>query len=189
MKKILIVDDTKNIRLMLSKYFETEQCDVICAENGKQALELLLSQQFDLVLLDIKMPEMSGTEVLRRIREQGIQTPVMIMTAYGTIKNAVETTNLGAVAYLQKPFTVDKMNKLLNELNLPQSDADMDLLQQAEQWIQDGQTERAIARLKELLSKDSLNERIYGLLSLAYEQIGDLDISQKYRRLAEALQV
>lgn len=116
MKTVLIVDDTKNIRTLLTTCLEINGYNTLTAKNGEEALEFLKIKSIDLVFLDIKMPELSGTEVLRRIRNMGITIPVVIMTAFATVKNAVECTKLGAVAYLQKPFTADKVSSLLTEL-------------------------------------------------------------------------
>lgn len=116
MKKVLVVDDTKNIKMLLCKCLEIEGYDVDSASDGKEALELFSRNKYDLAFLDIKLPEVRGTEVLRRIREQGIDTPVIIITAYATVKNAVECTKMGAVAYVQKPFTADKIKSVLGEV-------------------------------------------------------------------------
>ena len=115
-KKVLVVDDTKNIRTLLTTCLEIEGYQVLTANDGKQALEMLAGERFALVFLDIKLPEFSGTEVLRKMREHGDHTPVIIMTAFATVKNAVECTKLGAVAYLQKPFTADKVRHVLQEI-------------------------------------------------------------------------
>lgn len=117
-KKALIVDDTKNIRVLLTTCLELEGFDVLSAANGKDALEIFDRETIDLAFIDIKMPGISGTEVLRTIREKKIGTPVIIMTAFATIKNAVECTRMGAVEYLQKPFTATKIKHLLEELGL-----------------------------------------------------------------------
>src|SRR4051794_15765703 len=99
MKKILVVDDTKNIRTLLTTCLEVEGYQVLTAIDGRQALEMIRQDSYDLIFLDIKLPEFSGTEVLRRIQESKIHTPVIIMTAFGTVKNAVDCTKLGAIAY------------------------------------------------------------------------------------------
>lgn len=72
-------------------------------------------ETFDLAFLDIKMPHFSGTEVLKQIRQNGINTPIIIITAYATVKNAVACTQMGAVGYLQKPFTSEKVRNVLRE--------------------------------------------------------------------------
>ena len=118
MKTALIIDDTKNIRLLLTKCLELEGYGVTCAADGQEGFDALQDKDFDLVFLDIKLPEISGTEVLRRMRKMNKTSPVIIMTAYPTIKNAVECTKLGAVAYLQKPFTTDRLHSLLADLKL-----------------------------------------------------------------------
>ena len=116
MKTILIVDDTKNIRLLLSKTLENEGYTVFQAKNAIEALTLVKTSNFDLAFIDIKMPNISGTMLLEQIRDEGFEFPVIIMTAFGTIKNAITTTNLGAKAYLQKPFTGTTIKKTLDEL-------------------------------------------------------------------------
>ncbi|WP_297437767.1 response regulator [uncultured Clostridium sp.] len=116
MKTILIVDDTKNIRLLLSKTLANEGYSVYQAKNAIEALSLIKTINFDLAFIDIKMPNISGTALLEQIRQEGFDFPVIIMTAFGTIKNAITTTNLGAKAYLQKPFTGNTIRKTLDEL-------------------------------------------------------------------------
>jgi len=150
MKKILVVDDTKNIRLMLSKCLELEGYEVKTAIDGKEALELIASLSFDLIFLDIKLPEIRGTEVLKRIREMGVGTPVIIITAYATIKNAIECTNMGAVAYLQKPFTAEKIKSVLSAMSpVNASSKVLGYLKQSEELIRKGKLSEASALLKE----------------------------------------
>jgi len=116
MKKVLVVDDTKNIRVLLTTCLEMEGFEVLSVDNGEKALEIFKNEKIDLAFLDIKMHGISGTEVLRTIREWGIGTPIIIMTAFATIKNAVECTKLGAVEYLQKPFTAQKIKNLIQTI-------------------------------------------------------------------------
>ena len=116
MKKVLVVDDTKNIRTLLGIYLKLNDFEVLMATNGHEALSIIDTEPVDLIFLDIKMPEISGTEVLKRIRAKGITTPVVIMTAFATVKNAVDCTKLGALTYLQKPFTTDKIKTIIDEM-------------------------------------------------------------------------
>lgn len=189
MKKVLIADDTKNIRLMLQKFFEIEGYQVTLSDNGADTLDILHQESFDLIMLDIKMPEMSGTEVLRRIRRAGIKTPVIVMTAYGTIKNAVETTNLGAVCYLQKPFTIDKMQKILAQLN---EDNVLSALEEQlaaiKFMIAGSQYREASDKLKILLKEYSLNPEIYHLLSVSSYALENFEEAKQYEALSKALQ-
>ncbi|NKF07977.1 response regulator [Clostridium gasigenes] len=116
MKTALVVDDTKNIRLLLSKCLENENYIVHAASNATEALELVSKHNFDIAFIDIKMPNISGTALLELLRSKGHTFPVIIMTAFGTIRNAVTTTQLGAKAYLQKPFTALTIRKTLLEV-------------------------------------------------------------------------
>ena len=115
--KVLVVDDTKNIRMLLTTCLELYGYSVVTAVDGLDALKVINIESPDLIFLDIKLPEISGTEVLRRIRSAGIITPVVIMTAFATVRNAIECTKLGAVAYLQKPFTAVKVKTVISELS------------------------------------------------------------------------
>lgn len=116
MKTALVVDDTKNIRLLLSKSLESDGFIVHSANNATEALNLVKEFDFDIAFIDIKMPNVSGTALLQMLRDEGYEFPVVIMTAFGTIKNAVTTTQLGAKAYLQKPFTSNTIRKTLSEV-------------------------------------------------------------------------
>ena len=116
MKTALIVDDTKNIRILLSHCLKDSGFEVHCASNGNEALELISNVNFDIAFIDIKMPVMSGTALLEQIRKDGYEFNIVIMTAFATIKNAVTTTKLGAIAYLQKPFTANTIHKILAEI-------------------------------------------------------------------------
>jgi DNA-binding NtrC family response regulator len=101
-KKILIVDDESEMRVALETTLKREDYQLVCAEDGKQALEQFEHQEFDLVLTDVRMPRLSGLELLRAVKERSPKTPVVMMTAYGTIDNAVEAMKEGAFDYLIK---------------------------------------------------------------------------------------
>jgi two-component system response regulator (stage 0 sporulation protein F) len=86
MKKILVADDEMSIRLLYSEELKEEGYDVVTAANGKEALEIVGREPLDLVILDIKMPEMSGIEVLRQIKEKFPDLPVLLSSAYSEYK-------------------------------------------------------------------------------------------------------
>lgn len=194
MKRVLIVDDTKNIRILLTKCLELEGYSVMTAQDGQEALELFKHDKFDLAFLDIKMPQLSGTEVLKKIREQGITTPVIIITAYATIKNAVECTQMGAVAYLQKPFTSDKVRSVLNELCLMQcnnvecnNNKQKDYMTGIENHLEKREYSKAIQLLKTAIADDPTSADIYLLFSKAYEGMGDMKNAEKSRSIYNIL--
>lgn len=192
MKKILVVDDTKNIRILLTKCLELEGFTVLTATDGLEALELFKHEKFDLAFLDIKMPHFSGTEVLKRIREQGVTIPVIIITAYATIKNAVECTQMGAVAYLQKPFTAEKVRSVLNEIcvmpsKVAKNDIKENQFKQIEKLLDTGDFEKAIELLKLAISAEPTDSNIYCLFSRAYQGIGDIQNTEKFKKIYEIL--
>lgn len=187
MPRILVADDTKNIRMMITTFFEIQGDEVIEATNGKEAMDIFQNQQFDIAFLDIKMPEISGTEVLRRIRAKGINTPVVIMTAFATVKNAVECTKLGAVAYLQKPFTTDRLKTTLNEFtSLKCENNDIKgLVNQAKEELSHGNLEDSLKDLKYILSKDPNNGEVYFLLAKVYEGYGLIEESNRFKEVSK----
>jgi DNA-binding NtrC family response regulator len=109
---ILIVDDEKNIRLTMSVALESLSIPVQTAVNGEEALQKLHEGQFSLVFLDLRMPGMDGMDVLRRIRDDWPSLRVIIVTAHGTIDSAVEAMKLGAVDFIQKPFSPAEIRNL-----------------------------------------------------------------------------
>lgn len=190
MRKVLVVDDTKNIRMLLTTCLELNGFEVITANNGKQAIEIFKSTTLDLAFLDIKLPEMSGTEVLRRIRELNISIPIVIMTAFATVKNAVECTKLGAVAYLQKPFTSDKVKTVLAQISeyindSSSSDNIQGQLVHAEALINSENLNEAYDLLKELLALDPALSKTYELIASVYQKKGDLISAEKFLKAAE----
>jgi two-component system OmpR family response regulator len=186
---VLVVDDTKNIRLLLTQCLEFEGYTVTTAGNGTEALEILSHQSFDLIFLDVRMPELSGTEVLRQMRQMGIHSPVVMITAFGTVKNAVECTQLGAVAYLQKPFTENKVKQVLEEvLHFKPERSNLDnILSLAEEQIKSSRFADAELLLKNSLSAFFLEPRIYLLLSEAYSGLGETEEAEKCQQLALTL--
>lgn len=182
MKKVLIIDDTKNIRLLLTKTLELEGYQVFTATNGREGLEMLQTGAFDLAFLDIKLPEISGTEVLRRVRAAGIMTPIIIITAYPTVKNAVECTQLGAITYLQKPFTADRLKVVLKQLNLSadsQAESALSPLEKAQQLLETGNAKEALPLLQEQLAKSPTNSKVYAMLAEAYRLNGDTATAER----------
>ncbi|MFQ5429037.1 MAG: sigma-54-dependent transcriptional regulator [Phycisphaerae bacterium] len=107
--RILIIEDEKLIRWSLRQQFQDEGYLVEDTETGGEGLAKLEQAIFDLVMLDYKLPDMTGLEVLRRIREQDEDIVVLIMTAYSNVEDAVEAMRLGAYDYVSKPFKIDQL--------------------------------------------------------------------------------
>jgi two-component system, NtrC family, response regulator AlgB len=113
MAKLLIVDDEKNIRESLTSFLGGCGHQVVDAESAREGLALLSDGEFDLVLSDWRMAEMNGLELLKAIKEQYPDIVVILMTAYGTIDNAVAAMKAGAYDYLTKPFSVDQIQHVV----------------------------------------------------------------------------
>lgn len=189
MKKALVIDDTKGIRLLLTECLELYGYKVFPVSSGQEALDVLNKESIDLAFIDIRMPEISGTEVLRRIREQGLNMPVVIMTAFATVKNAIDCTRLGAVAYLQKPFTAEKVKSVLKEIfeNEPADDAKKEPLKYSLDLITEGNINKALQTLKKCLTDDLINPEIYYQLGLVYMSQGDDKTSKKLFEISRIL--
>jgi two-component system response regulator HydG len=108
-KTILVVDDEQSHRLMLRAHLEGEGFQIVEASDGHEAVDRVNERSFDLVLMDIRMPTMDGIEALKLIKEATAATPVIMMTAYGSINSAVEALKAGAADYLTKPLDMDEL--------------------------------------------------------------------------------
>ncbi|MBW2147731.1 MAG: sigma-54-dependent Fis family transcriptional regulator [Deltaproteobacteria bacterium] len=108
-KPILVADDEESIRLMLRANLESEGYQVEEAVNGKEAVEAVKASWFNAVLLDIRMPDMGGIEALKSIHADHPTIPVIMMTAYGSIPQAVECLQIGASDYLTKPLDIEEL--------------------------------------------------------------------------------
>ncbi|MEA2022502.1 MAG: response regulator, partial [Candidatus Caldatribacteriota bacterium] len=113
MRKILVIDDEQNIRKMLIRVLSPEGFIVKEADNGLEALKRLQKESYSLVLLDLKMPGLNGIETLKKIRENDLNLPVIMMSAYGSIHEAVEAMKLGALDYLIKPFDIEELKIMI----------------------------------------------------------------------------
>jgi DNA-binding NtrC family response regulator len=110
---ILIVDDEESVRDSLFNWFIEDGFRVECAENARRALTMLESDQFDIILADIKMPGMDGLEMLRRIKAIKNDSIVIVMTAFATVDTAVKALKDGAYDYVTKPFDPDDLTHLI----------------------------------------------------------------------------
>lgn len=112
--KILIVDDEKNMRWALSKALKKEY-EVYVAENGLEAIEQYNKVHPDIILLDIRMPKLNGIEVLKRIKETDALIPIIMITAHGDVKSAIEAMRIGALDYISKPFDIDELKIIIEK--------------------------------------------------------------------------
>ncbi len=114
-KQILVVDDEPNLRRVLSALLVRDDYDVHTAEDGEQALAVLAEHHIDMVVTDLRMPKLDGMELLRRVRAMDEELPVVIITAHGTVDNAVEALKTGAFDYITKPFDQTEVRTIVKK--------------------------------------------------------------------------
>jgi len=127
-QQALIVDDETVVRNGISRALQKKGMDTKLAASGQEALDLLDSQPFDLVLLDIRMPDMDGISVLNQIHTKHPEIDVIMVTGYPTIDSAVHSVKLGALDYLVKPFRLDDLEAALNKTGRPHNTADKQVI-------------------------------------------------------------
>ena len=114
-QRIIVVDDEDLLREFLVDLFEREGYTVRSTTNPREALRMVDEEGFDLLVTDIKMPEMDGLELLRRVRASHPDLPVVMMTGYGSADNAIQALNLGAFNFVRKPFAVEEILKVVRK--------------------------------------------------------------------------
>ncbi|MDQ1558011.1 MAG: two-component system, NtrC family, response regulator PilR [Pyrinomonadaceae bacterium] len=156
MANILIVDDEQGMRQLLSLVFGRAGHQVRAAENGRRAVEMLREAAADLIVSDVRMPDMGGIELLRAARELSPDIAVVMMTAFATVETAREAFKLGADDFIQKPFDVDEL-KLIVEKALE--------LRQLKQEIQDWRkTQSDRGRLDQIIGRSPRMQAVYQMI-------------------------
>lgn len=208
--RVLIVDDEKNIRLTLTKALEKLGIEIEAAVSGEEALGRLASGGLSLILLDLKLPGIDGIEVLKRMRAKKDMTKVIIITAHGTVDNAVEALKLGAVDFIQKPFVSEEMrgivahalkrqggflrpsaqlpvSETIEDMRASIPDADRtyeDCIQQAKAAIEVMDFEEAKSWAERSVALETSRPEAYNLLGALMELSRDMLQAQKYYRAA-----
>ena len=153
-ESILLVEDEVNARKGLTQFLQGLDYDVMTAANGKEALELFKKEKPDLVISDIRMPEMDGVTLLESIKNEAPQAKVILLTAYGSVEDAVKAMKKGAFYYLTKPINLEELEFLVkkafssHQLEEENKELKQELLR--ERYDQ-GQIIAQSARMKELL--------------------------------------
>ena len=119
--RILVADDDTQMQLAIKASLSRAGYEVTIAANGRQALKLLEEKEFEAVISDQRMPEMTGQELLAAIQERGIDAPFIMITAYGTITQAVEAMQQGAADFIAKPFSAEDLQRVVERVLSPES--------------------------------------------------------------------
>ena len=140
--RILIVDDDESIGKVLATILEDEGYTVDIAENGEKAIKKSEEEFYNLALIDIRLPDMEGIELLTRMKDTTPKMRKIIITGYPSIQNAIEAVNRGADAYIVKPFDMDKVLATIKE--------QLKLQEEEKRYSQEKVTEYIQTRIREL---------------------------------------
>ena len=186
--KIFIVDDERTTRLTFRLTLKTDAYEVQEAASADEAMVSLKSEKYDLVILDLRLGEGSGLDVLAAMRERGIQTPTLMITAYGSIRNAVRAMKLGAIDFLEKPVEPAALRQLVIKIVkryqvLPSGPVELgsleDFLREAKRLINLQGFELAERTVTEALKIDDRSPDAHNLQGVLREIAGDYDAARK----------
>lgn len=197
--KILVVEDEKKIARVLSLELEYEGYEVTVQDTGMKGLQALEEESFDLVLLDVMLPELSGLEVLRRVRKTNTATPIILITARGSVPDKVSGLDLGANDYITKPFDIEELlariraqlrfnHNAQEEKDIELSIADLTVNEKTREIQRGGQTLELTPReydllvhllkhQQQVLTRDQLLTAVWG-----FDYFGDTNVVDVYIR-------
>ncbi|MGN7944173.1 response regulator transcription factor [Bacillus sp. 22446] len=197
--KILVVEDEKKIARVLSLELEYEGYEVTVQDTGMKGLQALEEESFDLVLLDVMLPELSGLEVLRRVRKTNTATPIILITARGSVPDKVSGLDLGANDYITKPFDIEELlariraqlrfnHNAQEEKEIELSIADLTVNEKTREIQRDDQTLELTPReydllvhllkhQQQVLTRDQLLTAVWG-----FDYFGDTNVVDVYIR-------
>lgn len=192
-QRVLIVDDEKNIRLTVTHALEPIGYEVSTAVTAEDALSQLEERPFDAVLLDLKLPGMDGLELLRELSCSRPDIPVVVISAHGTVEAAVEATRLGALDFIQKPFTPNEIRDAVRRAidsrgDTPESDSDYEKrLQMARRCAMSRHPEAAMEHVRRAIGMDPSRPEAFNLLGELHETAGEHDEAVVNYRIAQDL--
>jgi len=134
--RILVVDDDANTRETLSMIFKRKGYNVDAAKNGQEAIQKSRTGFFNLALLDIKLPDMEGTELLTKMHNNTPQMKKIMITGYASLENAIKSLNLGANAYIMKPVNPEELLKIVKEKLKEQEEAEKMTEEKVSDWLE-----------------------------------------------------
>ena len=114
--KILLIDDDEWIRDSLTLFFESEECNLLALETAEEGLKILNNENYDIIIVDYKLPDMDGLEFFRRIQESHPNAYKILITAYGSKELLSQTKEMGIHDFIEKPFTSETIEKSLSRL-------------------------------------------------------------------------
>ena len=190
--KILVVDDDKNIRRTVTMALESLDYFVHTAFDGKDAMLQLTGDKYDLIITDLKMPGMNGMELLQQAIAKYPEIKIVLISAHGTVDNAVEAMKLGAVDFLQKPFTPKELRNLVHHVLHAEESGESETeykssLQAAKNFARKRDFDNAIAQSKKAIGFDPSQPEAFDFLGQVQETLGDRDSAIKNYRVTISL--
>ena len=185
--KIFLVDDERTIRLTFRLALETEGYEVQEAASADEALMAFRAERYDLVVLDLRIGADNGLEVLAEMRRLGIQTPTLMITAYGSIRNAVRAMQLGAIDFLEKPIDPVALRQLVADIvgrHQPRPShvalgSFEDCVREAKRLINLQRFDLASEKINAALMLDGVSPEAHNLRGILHEINGDYDAARK----------
>ena len=166
-KKVLAIDDERIVLDSIRKILDGEDFTVEVFINGRQGLASAIQDDYDLVLTDLRMPDIGGMRILRDVKRIKPAMPVVMITGFGTVKSAVQAMKLGAAEYLEKPFSPDQLLKSVNKA--------LDIAATREPEEQALVHKEEVLRVLEQAATDT--ELVYNLLHYGSEALEDYDLT------------
>lgn len=146
---ILVIDDEKNVRFTVIHALQNEGYSVDSAASGVDGLQKASSTEYDLLLVDLRMPGMTGVEMLRELRRQHSELPAVIITAYGIPQQLVEAAELGAIDCVRKPFSIQTIRNIVRDVIRTATLSDSFVPESANDYLLKGRHEMMQGRLEE----------------------------------------
>lgn len=192
-RRVLVVDDEANVRLSLLAMLEPMGVEAEAVGRGRDALARIEEEAFDLILLDLKMPGMSGMEVLRELTARAPDVPVIIVTAHGDVETAVEAIQTGAANFIEKPFSLGQIRTLVAQtLDADTRDRDMQTsyerhIDRAKAAIVERRLDAALEHARRAVSLRPASAASFNLLGVVMQLRMEISEAQRYFRSALAL--
>ena len=202
--RVLVVEDDLPLRKIIARILEDEQFQVDQAENGDEGYLMASSSEYDLITLDIMLPKMDGFSFMKKLRNEGFQTPILFLTAKDRVEDKVHGLNLGADDYVVKPFATEELlarvrsvlrrsGKIGNEGKISYDPILLDT-NQHEGYIHNNVLKLTIKEFEllyyfiqnkeQILTRDQIFERVWGIESETTDAIVDLYIHYLRKKLA-----
>ncbi|QTA37480.1 response regulator [Thermosipho ferrireducens] len=187
MPKILVVDDERNIRMLVEKFLEEKNFEVEAIVSAEEAFELLRTNEYDLVATDIKLPGKSGIELIRELRNSGETVPILIISAYAKPEVLSEAFKYGNVDFLSKPFTKEELFAKIQELLEKPKESFDRFLREANESLKNNDLNRAEKLIKQMFLYMPSSPIPHYLMCELLKKRGNNELAQKHLNAAKAL--